>query len=141
MEKFNRFNYFRNRDKHFANLIGIIDGIICDGCVNSQEILYLDTWLLNANEISDNFCFKSIRRRISDALADETIDSTELNEIKKDLIIIQKNLLELPYLHLNSIESDRHLFEGLCKGILSDKELNDSEIKYLKWFLSKNDNL
>ncbi|WP_320409056.1 BRCT domain-containing protein [Candidatus Williamhamiltonella defendens] len=139
--RFDRFNYFRNRDKYFANLISIIDGIICDDCVNSKEILYLDTWLLNANEISDNFCFKSIRRKISEVLAYKFIDHTKLNEIKKDLIIIQKNLLELPYLHLNSIESGRHLFEGLCKGILSDKELNDSEIKYLQWFLSKNDNL
>lgn len=138
MGEYTRFNYFKNRDKAFANLISIIDGLLSDGNVDQKEILYLDTWLLETDEISDNYCVKAIRRRISDILADGIIDDTEIKFLKTDLIKIQKDLIDLPYLKLDSIESDRHLLEGLCKGVLANNQLNDSEIKYLKWFLSVN---
>lgn len=138
MGEYTRFNYFKNRDKAFANLISIIDGLLSDGNIDQKEILYLDTWLLETDEISDNYCVKAIRRRISDILADGIIDDTEIKFLKADLIKIQKELIDLPYLKLDSIESDRHLLEGLCKGVLANNQLNDSEIKYLKWFLSVN---
>ena len=32
------FNYTQNRDKLFANLISIIDGIIADGVVREEEV-------------------------------------------------------------------------------------------------------
>ncbi|WP_064363364.1 hypothetical protein [Klebsiella grimontii] len=71
-------------------------------------------------------------------MADGVIDETEIKFLKADLIKIQKELIDLPYLKLDSIESDRHLLEGLCKGVLANTQLNDSEIKYLRWFLSVN---
>jgi hypothetical protein len=138
MKEHSRFNYVKNRDKSFANLISIIDGILSDGNIDQKEILYLDTWLLESQEISDNYCVKAIRRRISDILADGVIDEVEIKYLKADLIRIQKELIDLPYLKLDSIESDRHLLEGLCKGVLANTQLNDSEIKYLRWFLSVN---
>ncbi|HBS5821132.1 BRCT domain-containing protein [Klebsiella variicola] len=138
MNERTRFNYFKNRDKAFANLISIIDGILSDGNLDQKEILYLDTWLLESQEISDNYCVKAIRHRISDILADGIIDDIEIKFLKADLIKIQKELIDLPYLKLDSIESDRHLLEGLCKGVLANTHLNDSEIKYLRWFLSVN---
>ena len=48
------FNYTQNRDKLFANLISIIDGIIADGVVREEEVLYLDTWLLEAKGNDSN---------------------------------------------------------------------------------------
>ncbi|MDV1016241.1 hypothetical protein RZP77_29330, partial [Klebsiella grimontii] len=47
MNERTRFNYVKNRDKAFANLISIIDGILSDGTLDQKEILYLDTWLLD----------------------------------------------------------------------------------------------
>ncbi|WP_320732751.1 BRCT domain-containing protein [Enterobacter roggenkampii] len=138
MSEHSRFHYFSNRDKAFTNLISIIDGILSDGEVTQKEMLYLDTWLLESQEISDNYCVKAIRHRIADVLSDGVIDPTEMKFLKADLIKIQKDLIDLPFLQLDSIESDRHLLEGLCKGILADAQLNDEEIKYLRWFLSVN---
>lgn len=138
MGDYTRFNYFKNRDKAFANLISIIDGILSDGNIDHKEVLFLDTWLLDSDEISDNYCVKAIRRRVADILADGVIDDLEIKFLKADLIKIQKDLIDLPYLNLDSIESDRHLLEGLCKGVLANNQLNDAEIKYLKWFLSAN---
>ena len=41
MNERTRFNYVKNRDKAFANLISIIDGILSDGTLDQKEILYL----------------------------------------------------------------------------------------------------
>lgn len=138
MSEHSRFHYFKNRDKAFANLISIIDGLLSDGHLDQKEILYLDTWLLDSEEISDNHCVKAIRRRIADILADGVIAPSEIKSLKADLLKIQKELIDLPWLNLDSIESDRHLLEGLCKGMLANNQLTDAEIKYLRWFLSVN---
>ena len=53
------FNYTHNRNKIFANLISIIDGILADGYVRDEEVLYLDTWLLEANQTIRNGMIKS----------------------------------------------------------------------------------
>ena len=59
------FNYTQNRDKLFANLISIIDGIVADGIVKDEEILYLDTWLLEAEQIIRNGVIKSLSSRVA----------------------------------------------------------------------------
>lgn len=138
MSEYTRFNYFKNKDKLLTNLISIIDGILSDSNVDKKEVLFLDTWLLESEEISNNYCVKAIRHRVSDILADGIIDTHELDYLKADLIKIQKDIIDLPYIELDSIESDRHLLEGLCKGMLANHELSDVEIKYLNWFLSVN---
>lgn len=76
------FNYTQNRDKLFANLISIIDGIIADGVVREEEVLYLDTWLLEAKQIINNGVIKSLSARVSDILADGIITSEERDDLK-----------------------------------------------------------
>ncbi|MFH6571162.1 hypothetical protein ACHMWL_09015 [Aeromonas caviae] len=39
------YNASRNRDKLLNNLTGILDGIVADGLIEENEVLYLDTWL------------------------------------------------------------------------------------------------
>lgn len=141
MLKPKQVRYNKKRDKAFANLINILDGIACDGIINYKEILFLDTWLLETEEISDNYCVHALRHRVSSILSDNIIDEIKIKSLKDDLFKIQKDLIDLPYINLNSIESDKHLLEGLCKGILADGKLNDAEINYLKWFLSANSGL
>lgn len=132
------FNYVRNRDKLFANLISIIDGIMADGVIRDEEVLYLDTWLLEANSIIKNGIIRGISARVSDILADGLVTNKERDELKNDLIKIQKEILDIPDINLNSTDVDIHLLNGLCKGIISDRSINDAEVKYLNWWLAKN---
>jgi hypothetical protein len=71
------FNYAQNRDKLFANLISIIDSIVADGVVKDEEVLYLDTWLLEARQIISNGVIKSLSLRVSDILADGVVTDAE----------------------------------------------------------------
>ncbi|WP_039046569.1 BRCT domain-containing protein [Plesiomonas shigelloides] len=137
-DKLYAFNYVHNRDKAFANLISIIDGILADGRVKDEEVLYLDTWLLETSQIIRNGVIKSLRMRISKILSDGVISKDECNELKQHLVDIQKEILDLPDIDFYSKESDLHLLNGLCKGLISDRELSDNEIRYLEWWLAQN---
>lgn len=138
---YSKFNYVRNKDKLLANLISIIDGVISDGNINKKEILYLDTWLMEADLLSRNYCVRAIRNRAKDILSDGVITDAELKFFKADLLKIQKQLIDIPDLDLYSEQADRHLLEGLCKGMLADHHLVDDEIRYLSWWLSSNGTL
>ncbi|EMY0668520.1 BRCT domain-containing protein [Serratia marcescens] len=132
------FNYTQNRDKLFANLISIIDGIVADGIVKDEEILYLDTWLLEAEQIIRNGVIKSLSARVAAILADGVVTSEEREELKHQLYGIQKEILDIPDVDFYSVESDLHLLNGLCKGLISDRDLSEHEVKYLDWWLTQN---
>ncbi|EPA9109284.1 TPA: BRCT domain-containing protein [Serratia liquefaciens] len=132
------FNYTKNRDKLFANLISIIDGIVADGIVNDAEVLYLDTWLLEAKQIINNGVIKSLSARVSDILADGVITSDEREDLKQQLQSIQQDILDIPEVDFYSQQSDLHLLNGLCKGLISDREITEHEIRYLDWWLTQN---
>lgn len=132
------FNYKNNRDKLFTNLISIIDGIMVDGVIKDEEVLYLDTWLLEANQIIKNGVIRSLSARVSDILQDGRVTADERSELKEQLIKIQRDLLDIPDIDFYSAESDLHLLNGLCKGLIADRDLNDDEIRYLDWWLSQN---
>ena len=135
------FNYTKNRDKLFNNLISIIDGILSDGVVKDEEILYLDTWLLEAGEIIKNGVIKGLSTRVSKILADGAVSDDERKELKQHLLDIQRDILDIPEVDFFSTESDLHLLNGLCKGLLSDKKLDDKEVRYLDWWLTQNGTL
>ena len=76
------YNYKRNRNKLVANLINIIEGITSDGQINKQEIVVLDTWLLESQELSENYYVKCIRNKINSVLAKGVIGEEELQDLK-----------------------------------------------------------
>lgn len=132
------FNYTQNRNKLFANLISIIDGILADGHVRDEEVLYLDTWLLEANQAIRNGVIKSLSTRVSKILADGVVSDDERSELKLHLNDIQRKILDIPDVDLFSSESDLHLLNGLCKGLISDRTLSEEEVRYLDWWLTQN---
>ena len=124
------FNYTQNRDKLFNNLISIIDGILSDGVVKDEEILYL--------EIIQNGVIRGLSSRVSKILADGAVTEEERQELKQHLLDIQRDILDIPEVDFFSKESDLHLLNGLCKGLISDKALSDEEVRYLDWWLTQN---
>lgn len=138
MSQFSAFNYSQNRDKAIANLINIIEGMTCDGKISEKEMIFLDTWLLESEILSQNYYVNCIREKISDILSDGIAEQSELDELKELLPEMQRGLMDTPNIDLYSTDSDKHLLEGLCKGMASDYHLSDQEISYLNWFLSTN---
>ncbi|MEQ4627608.1 BRCT domain-containing protein [Providencia manganoxydans] len=132
------FNYKRNRDKLFANLISIIDGVLSDCELSDSEILYITTWLSDSEVISSNPFVMLLQERISRVLEDGVITAEERQEIKQTLLDVQQAIMDMPNIDLYSKESDINLLNGLCKGIVADKDLSIDEINYLDWWLTQN---
>lgn len=132
------FNYKRNRDKLFANLISIIDGVLSDSELSDSEIIYLTTWLSDSNQIADNVFVMLLQERISRALEDGVITDEERKELKQTLLDVQQSIMDMPNIDLYSKESDVNLLNGLCKGIVADRQLDIEEINYLDWWLTQN---
>jgi NAD-dependent DNA ligase len=66
-----------------VNLVGIIEGILCDGNLNNDEIKYLDTWLKHNSEISNLWPGNAVYARVRDVLADGIITDDERNSLVK----------------------------------------------------------
>lgn len=132
------FNYKRNRDKLFANLISIIDGMLSDGELSDSEVVYLTTWLSDSEVISNNSFVELLQNKINQVLEDGVISIEERKELKQLLVDIQRSIMDMPTIDLFSIESDINLLNGLCKGVVSDKKLTNDEVRYLDWWLTQN---
>lgn len=132
------FNYKRNRDKLFANLISIIDGVLSDNELSDSEILYLTTWLSDSEQIGNNAFVMLLQERISRALEDGVITEEERKNLKQTLLDVQRSIMDMPNIDLYSKESDINLLNGLCKGIVADRQLGIEEINYLDWWLTQN---
>ncbi|WP_318826010.1 BRCT domain-containing protein [Providencia sp. PROV252] len=132
------FNYKQNRDKLFANLISIIDGVLSDNELSDSEILYITTWLSDSEQISDNPFVVLLQERIARVLEDGIITADEREELKNTLLEVQRSIIDMPNIDLYSKESDINLLNGLCKGIIADRQLGFDEINYLDWWLTQN---
>ena len=108
------YNYSMIRDKLFNNLVSIIDGILSDGKVNDIEIVYLATWLREAEEISSNHVVRSLLFRVNNILSEGKLTVQEKEDIKTFLSDIQRELLDVPNIDFYSAESDINLLTGLC---------------------------
>ncbi|QCJ70475.1 NAD-dependent DNA ligase [Providencia heimbachae] len=132
------FNYKRNRDKLFANLISIIDGVLSDSELSDSEILYITTWLSDSEQIANNAFVMLLQERISRSLDDGVITPKEREELKQTLLDVQQSIMDMPNIDLYSKESDINLLNGLCKGIVADRHLGVEEVNYLDWWLTQN---
>lgn len=132
------FGYWRNRDKLLNNLVGILDGILADGRIDEQEVVYLDTWLKDASTLAGNWAFDSLCEQVESVLEDGIITADELAHLREALPSLLRAVVEIPSIDFYSEESDKLLLEGLCKGVMANRLLNDAEVRYLDWWLGQN---
>ncbi|KTH84997.1 hypothetical protein ASV15_20420 [Enterobacter hormaechei subsp. steigerwaltii] len=106
MTQFSAFNYTHNRDKAIANLINLIEGMTCDGKLSEKEMIFLDTWLMESDVLSQNYFVNCIRNKISEILSDGVVEKAELDELKDLLHEMQRGLMDTPNIDLYSADSD-----------------------------------
>ncbi|APJ15123.1 BRCT domain-containing protein [Aeromonas hydrophila] len=131
------YNANRNRDKLLNNLMGILDGIVADGVIDEQEVLYLDTWLKECAGRRD-WVLRELSNLVSDVLADGVITEDEKLHLMSTIPQFMESLRHIPGVDFYSEESDKLLLEGLCKGVAGDQHLSDAEIRYMKWWMTQN---
>ena len=123
-------------DKAINSLKGILLGIISDEKIDSYEMKELQLWAIEHHDLVNRNPFREFMLLIENTVSND-IPSKETIE---DLYwLCQK--YEHDSIYYNGITSDLQQLQGIFHGILSDGELNDTEIFKLHEWLSENEHL
>ena len=123
-------------DKAINSLKGILLGIISDDKIDSYEMKELQLWAREHHYLVNRNPFREFM-----SLIDNTVSNgIPPKEAIEDLYwLCQK--YEHDSIYYNGITSDLQQLQGIFHGILSDGELNDTEIFKLHEWLSENEHL
>ena len=107
--------------RSFESLIGICTGMLVDGHLSDDEILFLKTWLDENNEIAFAWPGEVVCKRINKALEDGIIDEGERKHLTKTLQELiggdfqetgatPSEPISLPVQEIESLEFDEQTF-------------------------------
>lgn len=63
--------------RSFESLLGIAAGLVADGALNDQEVLFLSTWLSDNAELAGSWPGEVVLKRVREVLADGVITDDE----------------------------------------------------------------
>lgn len=63
--------------RSFESLLGIAAGLVADGALNDQEVLFLSTWLSDNSELGGSWPGEVVLKRVREVLADGVISEEE----------------------------------------------------------------
>lgn len=63
--------------RSFESLLGIAAGLVADGALNNQEVLFLSTWLSDNSELAGSWPGEVVLKRVREVLADGVITDDE----------------------------------------------------------------
>lgn len=123
-------------DKAINSLKGILLGIISDDKIDSYESKELQLWANEHYDLINRNPFREFMLLIDNTVA----NAIPPKETIEDLYwLCQK--YEHGSIYYNGITSDLQQLQGIFHGILSDGDLNDTEIFKLHEWLSENEHL
>lgn len=122
------FNRSRNRNKAAATLYGLLTGITADHQLNDTEILFLQLWLEQQEEMKGDIL--DIYDAVKAALDDGEITSEE----REDLLALLDDCMEYSD-HVFEKDVQINQFIGFLKGISADGVINHTEFNKLKQYV------
>ena len=81
MDIFTKFNRKSIDDRQIDTLIGLSKGLIADGKVNQAEAEFLQTWLIQSRQTTDNPVIINLLGRVDAMLEDGILDSDESSDL------------------------------------------------------------
>ena len=139
LRDYRRFMKKEEMHKSLNTLIGILEGIIADDCVDDAEENELNNWYVLHEYLLNVYPFSEILPAIRLGFSDGVLDSEEVKGIlwlcKKFINSHQEEL------YFNIITSKIQQLEGIMHGIVSDGIISEAEITNLSEWLNENDSL
>ena len=131
------YAFSSNKKKAIYSLKGILQGVVADATLNTMEVLYLNTWLLDSKALRDDPDARSLLGLIDDALEDGKFSTEELD----DLNALITDIIESRSYEDVTASDYLNEFLGLISGIVSDDQINEDEFAYLIEWLNKHADL
>lgn len=122
------FNRDRNRNKAAATLYGLLNGITADRQLNDTEVLFLQVWLEQQEEMKGDVL--DIYDAVKAALEDGKITMEE----REDLLALLDDCIEYSD-HIFEKDTEINQFMGFLKGISADGVINRTEFDKLKQYV------
>lgn len=119
-------------EKSFAQLSGIMEGIISDGVVNDKEVAFVREWIFEYRDYRNYAPFKSIIKTIENALSDNVLTIEEAKDIQ---FVAHQLINQSGYYDL--ITSSIQTLHGIMSGISSDRIIKDSEIRHIDQWIEE----
>lgn len=131
-------NWHRNLIKSVESLIGICTGLVADHVLNDQEIIFLDTWLDENEQIGHDWPANVIADRVSAILHDGVITQEESDDLRETLNsiigdgiqigIVDGMATRLPVVQIDSLAIDERVFCLTGKFIYGSRKKCESAI-------------
>lgn len=122
-----------NNDNALSKLNGILSGIATDRVINENELVYLDVWIREHQNLAHDGDVLDLLDHISDVLDDGIITQEEM----RDTLQLIDDILE--YQENPPQTSDIEVILGFAAGLVSDGSLNRTELSSFKSLLQQND--
>jgi len=78
---FSKFNRKSIDDRAIDSLIGLSKGLVADGRVNKDEAEYLQGWLIQTRQATENPIVVNLFNKVDSFLSDGVLDDTEAEEL------------------------------------------------------------
>jgi hypothetical protein len=131
--------YFSSRcqvEKAVHELEGILHGISADRVINERELRRLVEWLGEHRAMADRAPFDEVFQLVNSAIRDARLDDTELADLfwMCDRVSSQNE-------YFNALTADMQRLCGTLDGIIADRQINETEISYLRNWMDSREHL
>ena len=146
----NYSSYDRHCAKFVSSLQGFLDGIYCDVTLDKREIIYLDTFLLENQEVISyseyaNVVYFTVKEFCESVMALDAIDDNIANQILEKVEQLTNEIYEYTLPLVQAVYThDEFLvnyFHGFCKGLISDGVVGEPEVDAFVSMLADNEQL
>jgi NAD-dependent DNA ligase len=140
--------YKNDLNRSLGALLGIAQGVLCDGLLNDQEIIFLNEWLTENDAISATWPGDLIHARIKSILDDGIISEDERNYLTDTLqeliggtreqLAERNHVTELAFDENHEIVFENKVFCLTGKFVFAKRDVCEALIKSLGGNVSQN---
>ena len=122
-------------DKAVNSLIGLVEGISIDGCINESELAFLRLWLQENHDVRNRHPFTELMPVVEAAITDDVLTDDE----RQDILWLCEKLRSTEYFDTTTADIQR--LHALMAGITSDGMITEAELRGLSAWIADHDQL
>lgn len=133
--KYAKFTSKARLEKSINSLLGIVEGIVIDGAINSSEVTFLNLWIDDHHDVRDRHPYNEVIPVVQGAVADGVLTQEEHD----DLVWLCERLRSTEF--FDKTTADLQRLHAILGGIVSDGHVSEAELRGLSEWLQEHEHL